>query len=112
MHRLHSLRRRNRLAPTAKAYRVKIGVLRRVGHFAPACWLGPTRTLRQDAESGVLQVVDIALKGISPAVNDPSIAINCVDQLSAAPHSEKSHVVQSGPAGGWADFCLLSPALR
>jgi len=45
--------------------------------------LGPTRTLQQDVEFGVLQIVDIALKAISPAVNDPSTAINCVDQLSA-----------------------------
>jgi uncharacterized membrane protein len=33
-------------------------------------------------EFGVLQIVDIALKAISPAVNDPSTAIGCVDQLS------------------------------
>jgi len=33
-------------------------------------------------EFGVLQIVDIALKAISPAVNDPTTAINCVDQLS------------------------------
>ena len=43
---------------------------------------GPTRTLQQDVEFGVLQIVDIALKAISPAVNDPSTAISCVDQLS------------------------------
>jgi uncharacterized membrane protein len=43
---------------------------------------GPTRTLQQDVEFGVLQIVDIALKAISPAVNDPSTAITCVDQLS------------------------------
>jgi len=43
---------------------------------------GPTRTLQQDVEFGVLQIVDIALKAISPAVNDPTTAINCVDQLS------------------------------
>ena len=29
-----------------------------------------------------MQIVDIALKAISPAVNDPSTAISCVDQLS------------------------------
>jgi uncharacterized membrane protein len=98
---------RRRLVRAAKAYRVKIGVLRRVGHFVPAGVpllavskadrltpeaiedlrgafdLGPTRTLQQDVEFGVLQIVDIALKAISPAVNDPSTAINCVDQLSA-----------------------------
>jgi uncharacterized membrane protein len=38
--------------------------------------------LQQDVEFGVLQIVDIALKAISPAVNDPTTAINCVDQLS------------------------------
>ena len=44
--------------------------------------IGPTRTLQQDIEFGVLQIVDIALRAISPAVNDPTTAINCVDQLS------------------------------
>lgn len=43
---------------------------------------GPSRTLQQDIEFGVLQIVDIALRAISPAVNDPSTAISCVDQLS------------------------------
>jgi uncharacterized membrane protein len=38
--------------------------------------------LQQDIEFGVLQIVDIALKAISPAVNDPTTAINCIDQLS------------------------------
>lgn len=95
-----------RLAVLAKQYRVRIRVLRRVGHFVPAGIplmmvskgdrllsdgaarllaafdFGPTRTLQQDVEFGVLQIVDIALKAISPAVNDPSTAISCVDQLS------------------------------
>ncbi len=44
--------------------------------------MGPSRTLQQDVEFGVLQIVDIALKAISPAVNDPTTAISCVDQLS------------------------------
>jgi uncharacterized membrane protein len=44
--------------------------------------IGPTRTLQQDIEFGILQIVDIALRAISPAVNDPSTAINCIDQLS------------------------------
>jgi len=94
-----------RLVALAKSYRVKVHVLRRVGHFVPAGVpilmlskgdrlpvdgnsellgafdLGPSRTLQQDVEFGVLQIVDIALKAISPAVNDPSTAISCVDQL-------------------------------
>jgi len=44
--------------------------------------LGPTRTLQQDVEFGVLQIVDIALRAISPAVNDPTTGVNCIDQLS------------------------------
>ncbi|HTV13165.1 MAG TPA: DUF2254 domain-containing protein [Acidobacteriaceae bacterium] len=96
----------HRLASLAKQYHVRIRALRRVGHFVPegvplmmvskgarlspgeaanlvkAFDLGPARTLQQDVEFGVLQIVDIALKAISPAVNDPTTAIGCVDQLS------------------------------
>jgi uncharacterized membrane protein len=94
------------LVALAKSYHIKIQVLRRVGHFVPedvpflmisraervtpervaalraVFDFGPSRTLQQDVEFGVLQIVDIALKAISPAVNDPSTAISCVDQLS------------------------------
>jgi uncharacterized membrane protein len=38
--------------------------------------------MEQDVEFGILQLVDIALKAISPAVNDPTTAINCIDQLT------------------------------
>ena len=60
----------NRLSPEATA------------ELLDAFDFGPTRTLQQDVEFGVLQIVDIALKAISPAVNDPTTAINCIDQLS------------------------------
>jgi len=40
------------------------------------------RTLQQDVEFGVIQIVDVALRAISPAINDPSTAISCIDQLS------------------------------
>ncbi len=90
----------------ATSYRVKVRVLRRVGQFVPAgipllmigkaerlspehigqlrgaIDFGPSRTLQQDVEFGILQIVDIALKAISPAVNDPTTAISCVDHLS------------------------------
>jgi Predicted membrane protein (DUF2254) len=45
----------------------------------------PARTMEQDVEFGVLQIVDIALKAISPAVNDPTTALTCVDQLGEPP---------------------------
>jgi uncharacterized membrane protein len=94
------------LLSLATSYRIKIQVIRRVGQFVPvgtplllvnkaerlsseaatalrdAFDFGPTRTLQQDVEFGVLQIVDIALKAISPAVNDPTTAIGCIDQLS------------------------------
>lgn len=44
--------------------------------------LGPLRTMQDDAEFGVRQIVDIALKAISPAINDPSTAVTCIDHLS------------------------------
>jgi uncharacterized membrane protein len=51
-------------------------------HFIAAFDIGPTRTMQQDVEFGIVQIVDIALRAMSPAVNDPSTAISCVDQLS------------------------------
>ena len=45
--------------------------------------IGPTRTMQQDVEFGIVQIVDIALRAISPAVNDPTTAISAVDQLSS-----------------------------
>lgn len=41
------------------------------------------RTVRQDAAFGVRQIVDIALKALSPGVNDSTTAVTCVDQLGA-----------------------------
>jgi uncharacterized membrane protein len=94
-----------RLLRFAKQHNIRINVVRRVGHFVPqgvpllsmsdvrltpklsaelhsAFVLGPTRTLENDIEFGILQLVDIGLKAMSPAVNDPSTAITCIDQLS------------------------------
>jgi uncharacterized membrane protein len=95
-----------RLVALAKSFHVKVHLVRRVGHFVPAGTtlfmvyrghqlseeqreellntvdVGPSRTLQQDVEFGVLQIVDIALRAISPAVNDPSTGVSCVDQLS------------------------------
>ncbi len=45
--------------------------------------LGPIRTMQQDVAFGLRQLVDIALKAISPAVNDPSTATICVDRLGS-----------------------------
>ena len=41
------------------------------------------RTLHQDAAFGIRQIVDVALKALSPGINDTTTAINCVDFLGA-----------------------------
>jgi uncharacterized membrane protein len=95
-----------KLLQLARTHGIRVRMLRRIGHFIPAgiplllvsrpdrlshdlihelrsaVDMGPTRTLQQDVEFGVIQIVDIALRAISPAVNDPSTAISCIDQLS------------------------------
>lgn len=41
------------------------------------------RTIEQDPAFGIRQIVDIALKALSPGVNDTSTAVMCVDYLTA-----------------------------
>ncbi|MGH9943924.1 MAG: DUF2254 domain-containing protein [Pyrinomonadaceae bacterium] len=41
------------------------------------------RTIEQDAPYGIRQIVDIALKALSPGVNDTTTAIFCIDYLGA-----------------------------
>ncbi len=41
------------------------------------------RTIDQDPAFGVRQIVDIALKALSPGVNDTSTAVMCIDQLTS-----------------------------
>jgi uncharacterized membrane protein len=43
--------------------------------------IGSQRTIEQDAGFGLRQIVDIALKALSPGVNDTSTAIVCIDHL-------------------------------
>ncbi len=131
----------DRLVSLAKSCRVKVRVTRRVGHFVPAGTplfmlykgerlsdtdradlrsavdLGPARTLQQDIEFGVLQIVDIGLKAISPAVNDPSTGVTCVDQLSRilihfASRKQRDPVIYDPPSVArvyvsWTDFGKL-----
>jgi uncharacterized membrane protein len=43
--------------------------------------VGSSRTLTQDLGFAVDQLVEVAIRAISPAVNDPFTAINCIDWL-------------------------------
>jgi len=41
------------------------------------------RTVEQDAAFGIRQIVDVALKALSPGINDTTTAVMCVDYLTA-----------------------------
>ena len=45
--------------------------------------IGTYRTVEQDPEFGVRQILDISLKALSPGINDTGTAITCLDYLSA-----------------------------
>lgn len=45
--------------------------------------MGPRRTLIQDTEFGISQMTEIACRALSPGINDPFTAAECVDHLAA-----------------------------
>ncbi len=51
--------------------------------LAPYFVLGSQRTLPQDPAFPVRQLADVALKGLSPGINDPTTACNAVEAMSA-----------------------------
>lgn len=63
--------------------------------------IGVERTMFEDILFGIRQLVDIALKALSPAVNDPTTAMNCLDYLTniltqAAQHADdQAHLCDS-----------------
>jgi uncharacterized membrane protein len=65
--------------------------------------IGPERTRQQDVELGIRQLADIAVRALSPAVNDPTTATLCIDRLGQllvrAGSREETDVVV-GPGGG------------
>jgi len=44
--------------------------------------ISPYRSVEQDADFGIRQIVDVALKALSPGINDTTTAVTCVDYLS------------------------------
>ena len=45
--------------------------------------VGSERTLEQDVEFAISQLVEIAVRALSPGINDPITAITCIDWLGA-----------------------------
>jgi uncharacterized membrane protein len=55
-----------------------------LGEEVADCWtIGPQRTLEQDIGFGLRQLVDVALKALSPGVNDTTTAVMCIDAITA-----------------------------
>lgn len=114
------------LADLAKSKGITLHLVRATGQFVPehgmlvvadgtldaatqneifkAFDIGPVRTMQDDIELGLRQIVDIALKAISPAVNDPSTAVTCIDHLcrllGKAARRSDADVVRSDKATG------------
>lgn len=83
--------------------------------------LGVERTIEQDPAFAVRIMVDIAIRALSPAVNDPTTAVQVLDHLEdvlreigtthlATPTSERTGPEQSGvvmPVRRWEDYLTL-----
>jgi uncharacterized membrane protein len=85
-----------RLMPRVGDFVARGAPLLAVAHAAPdargikrlrrAVSVGPHQTIEQDPAFGSRQIVDIALKGLSPSINDPTTAMICIDHLSVLLH--------------------------
>ncbi len=42
---------------------------------------GPDRTIENDVELGIQRIADVGIRALSPGVNDPTTAMNCIDRL-------------------------------
>ena len=56
-------------------------------HLAGQVAFGPERTIEQDPMFAFRVIVDIAIKALSPAINDPTTAVIAIDQLHRLLHS-------------------------
>jgi uncharacterized membrane protein len=57
---------------------------------------GPHRTLMQDPVFAIDQLVEIAIRALSPAVNDTFTALTCIDWLSAGLSQVSSRTLSEG----------------
>lgn len=57
---------------------------RRLRRMASCVRVDPVRSLDQDPSYGLRLLVDIAIRALSPAVNDPTTAVQALDQIEEA----------------------------
>ncbi|HXE80496.1 MAG TPA: DUF2254 domain-containing protein [Vicinamibacterales bacterium] len=65
-----------------------------------ACILGTDRTFWHDPEFAVKQLVEIALRALSPGVNEPFTAVTCIDRLT---EGLAFAAALAPPRAGWPD---------
>lgn len=70
--------------PVGRSWSVARMEDRELTAIAAAYAIGQERTPEQDIEFGFRRLADIAVKALSSAINDPTTAIGCIDQLCAA----------------------------
>ncbi|MBW3591787.1 MAG: DUF2254 domain-containing protein [Actinobacteria bacterium] len=58
--------------------------------------LGTQRTPAQDVEHAVNQLVEVAIRALSPGINDPFTAVVCVDRLGSALRRLSQREIPSG----------------
>jgi uncharacterized membrane protein len=66
------------------------------GTLRPHVQIGPSRTLAQDLEFARDQLLELALRALSPGINDPFTAMNALDRLGAA-IARMGRIVIPGP---------------
>jgi uncharacterized membrane protein len=67
--------------PLVEVWQRRPGGIELEGPVNDAYMLGPQRTLVQDIEFGFNELVEVAVRALSPAINDPFTAMSCIDWL-------------------------------
>jgi uncharacterized membrane protein len=83
--------------------------------------LGAERTFEQDPKYPIRLLVDIAIKALSPAINDPTTAVQAIDQIEDLLRRHSRHELDAGfahdaegklrlivPMPTWEDYLSLS----
>jgi uncharacterized membrane protein len=83
--------------------------------------MGSERTMQNDAAFGLRQLVDIAVRALSPGINDPTTAVQAIDRIHDILHRLGRRRIPSPlrrdptgkarmylPRPGWEDYVLLA----
>lgn len=70
--------------PVARIWRAGDAALELADRVRERLFIGRQRTPLHDVVFAVERLTEIAARALSPAVNDPYTAVNCIDELSAA----------------------------